>query len=84
MLGKQLFDQVMDRCGEVIGGLQDIRRFLKGLCHNGIQHHIGGGNGVGGAHHTEFKFIVGKCKGRGPVPVCGILIKIRKCGHAGP
>ena len=52
------------------------------LDHNGVEHHIGTGDGLGRAQHTELKLIAGKGEGRGAVAVRGILRNFRQGVHA--
>ena len=44
--------------------------------HDGVEHDVRPGNGSDGAQHTELEFVAGEGKGRGTVPVGGILGKL--------
>ena len=70
--GNSLLDQVMERGIKVCGLLQLVCIPAQDLCHSGVQHDVGAGNGVAGPQHPEFKLIAGKGKGRSAVAVCGI------------
>ena len=63
-MGSQgLLDEIMYSHIKVLCLFQHVCCFLKGLCHNGVQHSIGGGDGIRGPHHAELKFIARKGKG---------------------
>ena len=65
-------DQLVQILLELYAVLQPVCILPKHVCHNGVQHRVGAGNGLGGAKHPEFKFIAGKGKGRCAVPVGGV------------
>ena len=71
LAGRDFF-QPVGECSERIGN-------------RSIQDYIRSGYGEGGARHAEFKFIAGKGKRGGPVPVGRILYKVgqhfRTGGH---
>ena len=62
--------------------LQLIGKLAQALRDDGIQNHIGRGNGSGGAEGTELELVAGKGKGRRPVPVRRILRELRQ--HVDP
>ena len=58
---------------EIGRALQLVCKQTQGLCHGGVQSHVGRGDGGGGAGHTEFKLVAGEGEGRGAVAVGGVL-----------
>ena len=83
VLGGVFLDQVMDRHLEVFRLIQHIAGLREGLRHNGIKDYVGACDRVSGSHHTELKFIAGKCKWRRTVPVCGVPGQLRQRPYAG-
>ena len=71
-----LADQLMEGGLEVLYALQSIGEFLQLLRHNGVEHRVGAGDGLGGAQHPELKLVAGKGEGAGPVPVRGISLEL--------
>ena len=63
MGGQSLLYEIMYSHIKVICLLQYVCRFLKGFCHDGVQHGIGRSDGIRGTHHAELEFITGKGKG---------------------
>ena len=61
---------------KVVRTFQNIRKLPELFRNNGVKNDIRPGNGHSGSEHTELEFIAGKGKGRGPVPVGGILGEI--------
>ena len=68
-------DQVVQGRVEIAGLFQNVCELGKLFRHNGVQHNIRPGNRGFGAQHTELEFVSGKGKGRGSVPIRGILGK---------
>ena len=69
-------DQVVQAGIEVLrAGLQLVRKLPQGLRHGGVDHDVGAGDGVVGAHHAELKLVAGEGEGRGAVPVCGVPVE---------
>ena len=73
----------MDRLTEILRLLQHVRRLAECLRDDGVEDDVGAGNGIGGAHHTELELVSGESKGRGAVPVRGVLVEIRQRGDTG-
>ena len=71
--GKRLLQQLLQGGLEVLGLLQPVGELAQFLGHDGVQHHIGAGDGLGGAQHTEFELVAGKGQRRGAVAVRGVL-----------
>ena len=67
---------------EVFRPLQNIGELPQLLCHDCVQHHIGAGDGLGGAEHTELKLVAREGEGRGTVAVCGVLRYLGQGIHA--
>ena len=70
--------QLLEGGLEVICLFQNVGELAQLLGHNGVQHHIGAGDGLRGAQHTELELIAGEGKGRGAVAVSGVLGDLRK------
>ena len=73
MGGKRLLQQLLQGGLEVLGLLQPVGELAQFLGHDGVQHHVGAGDGLGGAQHTEFELVAGKGQRRGAVAVRGVL-----------
>ena len=67
-----LLDHLMQRGLEILSTFQTVGVNLQRLGNSGVQHHVGAGNGVGGAQHTELKLIAGESEGRCTVTIRGI------------
>ena len=78
MGGEGVVQQGLQRGLEVVGLFQNVGELAQLLGHDGVQHHIGAGDGLRGAQHTELEFVTGKGQGRGAVAVCGVLGYLRK------
>ena len=70
MLLDGTLDSLMQGGIEVLCLFQFVRIAFQGLCHRSIEHDIGAGNGIGGAHHAELKLVAGE--GRGTIAVRGV------------
>lgn len=58
---------------KVLGLLQNVGKLAQLVGHDGIEHGVGAGDGLGGAQHTEFELVAGKGQRRGAVAVRGVL-----------
>ena len=77
-----VMQQVLQVRPEVVGLLQNVRELLQLLGHDGVEHHVGAGDGLGGAQHTELELVAGEGQGRGAVAVRGVLGNLRQGVHA--
>ena len=67
-----LLDEIVE-CGFKVGcAFQLVGKLLQGLSHGGVEHDVGAGDGIGGAHHAELELVAGEGEGRGAVPVRGV------------
>ena len=82
MGGERLLQQLLQGGLEVCGLLQTVGELAQLLSHDGVEHHVGAGDGLGGAQHTEFKLVAGEGQGGGAVAVGGILRDLRHGIHA--
>ena len=80
--GEGVVQQLLEGGLEVICLFQNVGELAQLLGHDGVQHHIGAGDGLRGAQHTELELIAGKGQGRGAVAVSGVLGYLRQSVHA--
>ena len=78
MILDRLLDHLMQRGFKILCLFKAVRINTQALCDCGIEHDVCAGNGVGGPKHAEFEFIAGKGKGRGPVAIRGVPVKLRQ------
>ncbi len=71
-----LLDQVMERGLKIRHTLQPVGKFLQRFLHGCVEHDIGTGDRIGGAHHTELKFVACEGKGGGPVAVRSVTVNL--------
>ena len=67
-----LADHVLEGGLEVLRPLQPVGVDPQALGHSGVEHNVGAGDGVGGAHHAELKLIAREGEGGGTVAVAVI------------
>ena len=66
-------DQVVEGGLKILCLLQHIGVLPQRLGHRGVQHHVGAGDGSGGAQHPELELVAGEGEGGGAVAVGGVL-----------
>ena len=75
-------DEVVQCGGEVGCAFKLVGIESERLCDRGVEHDVGGGDGGGGAEHTEFEFIAGERKRRGAVAVGRVARQLGQNVHS--
>ena len=79
VLSDRVADQLVQAAVEVaFTVLQYIGKAFQRFGNRAVDHDVGAGDGVVGAHHTKLELIACKGEGRGPVAVRGITVKTRQ------
>ena len=68
----------MERGLKIRHTLQPVGKFLQRFCHGCVEHDVGTGDRIGGAHHTELEFVASEGKGGGPVAVRSVPGEFRQ------
>ena len=74
--------ELVQVCLQVAAVLQLIGKGAKNVCYDGVEDHVGAGDGAGGAGHAEFKLVAREGKGAGTVAVGGIQRQLGQDGGA--
>ena len=82
MIVNGTLDDFMQRSIKIGCLLQFIGKILQHCGNRCIKHDIRAGDGIGGTHRTEFKFIAGKRERRRTIAVRRVLLETRQCMHA--
>ena len=80
--GKRLLQQLLQGGLEVLRLLQPVGELAQLLSHDGVEHHVGAGDGLRGAQHTELELVAGEGQRGGAVAVGGVLRDLRHGVHA--
>ena len=72
VLANDVPENVVDFRHPILGLFQAVGVLAQGLRHSGVEHHVGAGDGVGGAQHAELKLVAGEGEGGGAVAVSGV------------